>query len=81
MPNPPKMYTVRGETLTLKQCAAKTGVPVTTTNARLKLGCTAENAAVTVAPNRRFRPKVKPVKGPTRPCTTLKTHKATDRAY
>ncbi|MDY3557567.1 hypothetical protein R5W23_000094 [Gemmata sp. JC673] len=79
MPNPPKLYTARGETLTIKQLSAKTSIPVKTINARLKLAWSIEDA-VGVAIDRRFRPKVKPVKGPTRPCPVLKKHKATNRA-
>lgn len=81
MPNPPKLYTVGAETLTLIQWAARPpNVPVKTINARLKLGWTVE-AAVTTPSDRRFRPKVKAAKGAGRPCPSLKTHRSSGRAY
>ena len=79
MPNPAKLYTVGAESLTLKQWSARHGVPVTTICSRLKLNWSVKDA-VSVPADRRFRPTTPAVKGVTRPCPKLKTHKATGQA-
>lgn len=80
MPNPPKLITVRNESLTLKQWSARHGVSVTTICSRLALGWSPEEA-VAKPPDRRFRPAIKRAKGVARPCPKLAHHKSTGQAY
>ncbi|HEY1187561.1 MAG TPA: site-specific integrase [Gemmata sp.] len=80
MPNPPKLYTVGSETRTLQEWSERHGVPVTTINSRLKLGWSVADA-VSVKPDRRFRPTSKPTSGAVRPCPRMKEHKSTGRAH
>jgi hypothetical protein len=80
MPNPPKLLTVGSESLTLNEWSARRGVPATTIRARLKLGWSPKNA-VSIQPERRFRPTTKPAKGVARPRPRLRRHKGTNQAY
>ncbi|QJW94750.1 site-specific integrase [Frigoriglobus tundricola] len=81
MPNPPKLLTVGDETLTYKQWAERPPyVSVTTISSRLRLGWSPKNA-VTVPPDRRFRPTTSAPKESVRPCPKLRPHKATGQAY
>ena len=80
MPNPPKLYAVGEESLNLKQWSARYGVPVTTINARIKLRWSVADA-VSIPPDRRFRPTNRGPKGVARPCPRLRRHKATNQAY
>jgi integrase len=81
MPNPPKLLTVGNESLTLKEWSARPPhVPPTTIRARLLLKWTPQEA-VSIPPDRRFRPSVKVVKGVARPCPKLRLHKGTGQAF
>ncbi len=81
MPMPPTLLTVSGETKTLAEWVALHGVPSSTIRSRIALGWSVEEA-VSVAPDRRFKPGPKQslANGP-RPCPRLRTHKGTGQAF
>lgn len=81
MPNPPNLLTVASETHTYAEWSKLKGkVPATTIRARLRLGWTPEDA-VSIPPDRRFRPTNKQPRNSVRPCPKLRHHKATGQAY
>lgn len=80
MPMKPTLLTLGGETKPLGEWATLHGVPTSTIRSRIALGWSLEQA-VTVAPDRRFKPRVRVGGDGPRPCPRLRTHKATRQAF
>lgn len=81
MPTPPRRLTHNGETLTLKEWAARTGIGVETIRSRLDhQGWTAERA-LGVPADQRFAGTGGVSAGGPRPCPRVKRHKSSGRAY
>ncbi|HEX4610534.1 MAG TPA: hypothetical protein VH092_20260 [Urbifossiella sp.] len=80
MPQKPTFLTVGAETKTLGEWVALHGVPASTIRSRIALGWSLEQA-VSVPPDRRFKPRVlKSTDGP-RPCPRLRRHKGSGQAF
>ncbi len=75
-----RLITYKGETLSLKDWGARTGIPFSTIASRLKLGWDLERA-LTTRPNRDFAKGGRPAKEEARRPPAMKHHKATSRAY
>jgi integrase len=80
MPNPPKLFTVGSESLTLNQWSQRHGVPAGTIDSRIRLGWPVADA-VRAPVDRRFRPTTRAPKGTTRPTPKLRTHAGSGQAY
>ncbi|WP_439624158.1 tyrosine-type recombinase/integrase [Gemmata sp.] len=73
MPNPPKLYTHAGESLTLKQWSQRTGLHVETIRSRIEHQGYTLAEALTAPLAKKFRPKRKGATGP-KPCPAYKQH-------
>lgn len=80
MPMKPTFLTIGNETKTLAEWVACHGVPASTIRSRIALGWSLEQA-VTVVPDRRFKPRIRSSGDGPRPCPRLRKHKATGQAF
>lgn len=81
MPLPPLLLTHAGETLTLREWAARVGIDHDTIRARVVGLGWDHSRALTTPPDRRFRKGGRPRADAARPVPVLKKHKASGRAF
>ncbi|MES2208569.1 MAG: tyrosine-type recombinase/integrase [Chloroflexota bacterium] len=81
MPHPPLMLTHNGETLSIREWAARTGIDRDTLRVRVSVLGWDAGRALTTQPDKRFRRGGRPASGAPRPVPKLRRHEATGRAF